>query len=137
MKTRVLPLLIGAAVFLFATAAFSHHSLAGTYVLDQSKTIEGTVIDFVMRNPHSFVTVEVQDAAGNAQRWGIEWAGTTVLRNAGIDPTSLKVGEKVSIMGNAARDTSERKLLMQRIERPGNGLIWEGIVGNRSNPTQP
>jgi hypothetical protein len=41
MKTRVLPLLIGAGMVLFATAALSHHSFAGTYILDQSKTIEG------------------------------------------------------------------------------------------------
>lgn len=136
MKTRLFVLVI-ACTFVFAATAISHHSFARSYIFDQSRTIEGTIVDFTIRNPHSFVTVEVQDAAGNTQRWGIEWAGVTALKDAGVNQATLKAGDRVAIKGNASRDPAERKLLMQRIERSGSELIWEGMVGRRAAPTAP
>ena len=56
----------GKLVFLFAlvmlvcvATAYAHHSFAATY--DESKTItlEGRMVQFSFRNPHSFVQVEV------------------------------------------------------------------------------
>jgi len=136
MKTRLFGL-IAVSTLLFSTVAFSHHSFAGTYVMDQSRTIQGTVVDFTIRNPHSFLLVEVQDTAGNTKKWGIEWSGITALRDAGINVASLKIGEKVAITGALSRDPQEAKLLMQKIVRSNNELVWEGVVGRRTAPTVP
>ncbi|MGZ3237486.1 MAG: DUF6152 family protein, partial [Burkholderiaceae bacterium] len=42
-------------------AAYGHHSFAGTYVEDKSVTLDGTVAEFNIRNPHSFISIEVKD----------------------------------------------------------------------------
>src|SRR5207253_4035073 len=77
----------GLLIFLFAlvmlvpaVAAYAHHSFAATY--DESKTItlEGRMVQFSFRNPHSFVQVEVTDGTQKT-RWAVEWAGTAQLNN--------------------------------------------------------
>ena len=42
----------------------AHHSFAGTYVEGQLMKIEGKVVEFNIRNPHSFITIEVTDKDG-------------------------------------------------------------------------
>src|SRR5262245_16150945 len=71
-----------AGILLAAMTALGHHSFAGTYDLDQHKTIQGTVTTFVVRNPHSYLTIEVKNPDGKVQVWGVEWAGTTALRDS-------------------------------------------------------
>lgn len=136
MKAKLFVLVLGCTL-VFTSAALGHHSFAQTYFLDQSRTIEGTVVEFTIRNPHSYVAVEVRDAAGNTQKWGVEWAGVTILKNAGVNQASLNIGEKVAITGNLSRGPQEAKLLMQKIVRSNNELVWEGVVGRRTVPTAP
>ncbi|HMF00682.1 MAG TPA: DUF6152 family protein, partial [Terriglobia bacterium] len=50
--------------------AYAHHSFAGTYIEDQTVKLEGTVAEFNIRNPHSFISIEVVDKDGSTTRWG-------------------------------------------------------------------
>jgi hypothetical protein len=57
MKYRVVIVLaIGHA--LVAARAGRHHSFAATYFEDKTQKIEGNIVQFMFRNPHSFVHVE-------------------------------------------------------------------------------
>jgi hypothetical protein len=47
----------------------AHHSFPATYVVDQAVTIEGTVSQFLFRNPHSFVHVVTLDKSGKTVTW--------------------------------------------------------------------
>ena len=44
--------------------AYAHHSFAATYLEDQTVTIEGELVQFLFRNPHSFVHVMVKEKDG-------------------------------------------------------------------------
>ena len=55
-----------------AGPAQAHHSFPATYFVDQKVTIEGTVVQFLFRNPHSFVHVLAPDKDGTMQRWAVE-----------------------------------------------------------------
>jgi hypothetical protein len=125
------------AALLCATAAYSHHSFSNVYTADQVRVLQGDIAQFVLRNPHSFIALDVPDGLGNVEHWGIEWSSIAALRQAGISASSLKIGERVTVTGNVTRDRKDPQLLMQRIERPGKGIIWEGTVGNRQAPTAP
>ncbi len=74
MKHALLTLLfaVGAAVFASGTA-YAHHSFAATYIEDQRVTVEGELVQFLYRNPHSFIQVESNDPkTGEVIRWGVE-----------------------------------------------------------------
>jgi len=55
------------AACLMLMAAFgvrAHHSFTATYFEDREITIEGKLLQFMFRNPHSFVHIEAPDANG-------------------------------------------------------------------------
>ena len=58
-----------AGLLAFATQASAHHSFAATYFEDKTDRVEGELVQFLLRNPHSFVHVEVKDAQGNTSRY--------------------------------------------------------------------
>ena len=112
--------------------AYAHHSFAGTYIEDQSVKLEGTVAEFNIRNPHSFISIEVTDKEGKTTRWGGEWGGVTQLSQGGINRFTLKIGDKIIVEGAPARDSSENKILVRKVVRPATAtspeFAWQGRV---------
>src|SRR5262245_8523668 len=99
-------------------AAYAHHSFAATYLEDRTITIEGRMVQFSFRNPHSFVSVEVTDPkTGQKTRWAVEWAGSTQLNNTGVQSDTLKYGDIVLITGNPGRDPAEHRIRMRTVKR--------------------
>jgi hypothetical protein len=124
-------LFIAGVTLLAATAAYAHHSYAATYDTSEQIKLEGKVVQFVFRNPHSFVHIQAPDQKGVQQRWAVEWAGTSQLGNAGVTRESLKVGDEILIVGRPSRVPGEYRLLMVTLKRPVDGFTW----GTRSGET--
>ena len=123
MRTLI-KLLALAIVLAGTTAAYAHHSFGATYEVAKQMKVDGKIVQFVYRNPHSFVHVEAPDADGTIQRWAVEWGGTAQLANAGVKRDSLKVGDKVTITGRPSRVPGEFRMLMVTLTRPSDGFTW-------------
>jgi hypothetical protein len=121
--------LTAAALLMTSLAVYAHHSYAATYDTAKEVKIEGKLVNFQFRNPHSYVTVQAADAKGAMQRWSIEWAGTSQLGNQGIRQETLKVGDDVVIVGRPSRVTGEYRLLMVNLKRPLDGFSWGSRAG--------
>jgi hypothetical protein len=106
----------------------AHHSFAATYHEDRVETVEGNLVQFLFRNPHSFVQLEGPDAKGQPQRWAIEWAGGLQLNREGVTRETLKAGDHVVITGNPGRNPDDHRLRMKSISRPSDGWKWSGTV---------
>jgi hypothetical protein len=119
-------LLIGllAGMVVPGATAYAHHSFAATYVTDKEIKIEGDMIQFMFRNPHSFVHLMGPDDNGQMQRWAIEWAAAGQLN--GITRDTLKPGDHVIITGNPGRTVEDHRLRMRSILRPKDGFKWSG-----------
>src|SRR3954462_13363778 len=117
MKSRLFVLMLVASL-MFGATAFAHHSFAGSYIEDKSVTIEGKVVQFDIRNPHSFINIEIVGKDGKAVRWGGEWGGVTQLSEGGITRFTLKVGDRVIIDGAPSRDADEHKVLIRKVVKP-------------------
>jgi len=126
MKYR-LAILMTAAVLVPSAATFAHHSFAGSYVEHQVMRIEGKVVEFNIRNPHSFILVEVQEKDGKTVRWGGEWGGVTQLSQGGVTRFTLEVGDHLIIEGAPPRDSLDKKLLVRKVWRPATDKkpAWE------------
>ena len=118
-----------AAALLAGTAAYAHHSYAATYDVTNEIKLDGKLVQFVYRNPHSFVHVQAPDPSGTQQRWAVEWAGTGQLAEAGVQRDTLKVGDSVVIVGRPSRVRGEYRALMVRLTRPADGFTWGGRAG--------
>jgi len=121
---NVFRLLALVVVMTAVNTAFAHHSFGATYDTSKQLKIEGKLVQFVYRNPHSFVHVEAPDADGVVQRWAVEWGGTSQLAGAGVKRDSLKIGDKVVIVGRPSRVPGEYRMLMVNLTRPSDGFTW-------------
>ena len=128
MKSRRLVVLT-IAVLGAAMTARAHHSFAATYHEDRTVTIQGKLVQFLFRNPHSFVHVEATDENGEIQRWAVEWAGLGQLAGTGITRETLKFGDVVIITANPGRNPVEHRLRMVTLKRPSDGFTWGRAPG--------
>jgi hypothetical protein len=123
MKYRML-LVLGAMAFLFGASAYAHHSFAAVYNVKESVKLEGNLVQFVFRNPHSFVFIEAPDQEGKIQRWSLEWGGAGQLAGQGVQQKTLNVGVHVIVTGQPSRAPGEFRVLLKTLKRPSDGFSW-------------
>jgi Family of unknown function (DUF6152) len=126
MKRAMLALVIAAAAVVSGGRAYAHHSFAATYFEDKTQKIDGKLVQFLFRNPHSFVQVEAKDEKGEVQRWAVEWGAGGQLGRQGVTRDTLKPGDQVVIVGNPGRNPEDHRLRMVNITRPSDGWKWGG-----------
>ncbi|HLJ91750.1 MAG TPA: DUF6152 family protein [Gemmataceae bacterium] len=126
MKRKMLVLVFAAATVL-GIRAYAHHSFAATYFEDKKVTVEGDLVQFLYRNPHSFVHVEGKDpSTGETIRWAVEWGAGGQLGRQGVTRETLKPGDHVIVVGNPGRNPEDHRLRMVNITRPSDGWKWGG-----------
>jgi hypothetical protein len=107
---RTFLILVVAAAMLSTVATYAHHSVGATYDGKKEVKLEGKLIQFMYRNPHSFVHVEAPDEKGVMQRWAVEWGGASSLGGQGVGRNTLKVGDEVVITGNPSRTPADHRV---------------------------
>ncbi len=121
-----LTLLTAASLLLVTAPAFAHHSIAGDYILDQTASVEGEVVKFDFRNPHSWVEFTGKDPkTGETVTWNAEWNGAARLGKDGVTAASLKVGDRLIISGQPGRKPEEHRIHVLTITRPADGWKWD------------
>jgi Family of unknown function (DUF6152) len=125
MKVRLTIVLIASAILLTGIQLFAHHSFAATYFEDKQQTVEGDLVQFMFRNPHSYIQVENKNEKGEVIRWAIEWGGGGQLGRQGVSRDTLKVGDHVVIVGNPGRNPEDHRLRLLRMKRTnGEPFTW-------------
>ena len=94
-----------------AAPAWSHHSHA---MFDHSKpvTLTGTVTEFVFRNPHVFLYVDVKGQNGETVKYWIEMSNIPNMIRRGIVQGTFKPGDSVTM-----------DLYMLKDGRPGGSYV--------------
>jgi len=118
------------SLLLVTGTGFAHHSFSATYDTSKTMNIEGKVVQFLLRNPHSFLHVAVTKD-GQEQIWNVEWAAAGQL--GGTIASSLKAGDPVRITGNPARDPADMRLRMVNVRRTSDGANWGFAAGQFVN----
>ena len=119
-------LLISIVVLLLCgIKVYAHHSFAGTYLLEKEKikTIEGKLVQVMLRNPHSFFHVEFVDENGQTTKIAVEAQGATQARGYG-GKRPLAVGDVIKITFNPARLAESKRGRLVTIVRPADGWSW-------------
>jgi hypothetical protein len=122
-------LIVVLALFALIGTARAHHSYGATYDVSKEVRLEGKIVQFVLRNPHSYVHIQTTDDKGGTQRWAVEWSGTTQLGNQGVTQQSLKVGDAIIINARPSRVPGETRALMVNLKRPSDGFTWGTKAG--------
>jgi hypothetical protein len=117
---------IGLIVLFFAsvTQSYAHHNLADSYDLKKVVRIEGTLVVFDLRSPHSFVIVQAPDEGNKLRRWSIEWSSSPRLAATGVTSKTLKVGDTVTITAHPSVKQGEYRMAMISLRRNSDDYVW-------------
>jgi hypothetical protein len=115
MKGRIYAVLVAGFVFGAGLQARAHHSFAAAFDMSKPITVQGTLLNVRLENPHSWFFLEVKGPDGKMEKWAFE-AGTPsgMIRN-GFKPNQIKAGTEVTIKGYPARDPSQKMGMVQQI----------------------
>ena len=98
----------GLAALLLGLPAAGHHSIALQYDMTREITISGRIVEMEWRNPHSWLSVEVEGETGRPELWRVEFGGANSLYRRGWRQDDLPVGAEVTIHGLPSRDGSRQ-----------------------------
>ena len=94
------------AAVALAFPAFAHHSFAA-YDVVNTRTLKGTLETLQWSNPHVTLKMLVQpDVGGAAQEWSLVTSGPAILKRFGWTRSSLKPGDRISVICNPMNDGS-------------------------------
>jgi hypothetical protein len=103
MKSKALILVLAAGLLLSAVPLFAHHGDAGRYE-DTLTTLNGTVVEVQLVDPHCILIIDVPDEKGQIVHWQAELGGRTVLtKQYGWNRNTLKFGDKLTITGRRVK----------------------------------
>jgi hypothetical protein len=87
-----------------ATVTASAHHSGAMFEERRTVTFEGVIKEMQWTNPHSWLLVDVTGEDGKVTTWGFEAEGPSTLRRAGIRPSDLRAGARITITGRPMKD---------------------------------
>jgi hypothetical protein len=120
MRTAILTVVMVAS----AVAAGAHHSFAE---FDRSKevTLTGVVREVQWNNPHTWIQVVVTDEKGRRTEWGFECGSPNMMSRTGWKRTTLKMGDRVVVVGNPLKNGKPNASLV-KITLPDGRVLGPG-----------
>jgi hypothetical protein len=99
----------------------AHHSGA---MFDDKKplTLSGTVKQFQWTNPHCWIQLMVPAEGGKSIEWSVEMGAPFEVIRTGLKPSSLKQGDKLTVVIHPMRDGSHGGLYVSATRPDGKPL---------------
>jgi len=82
---------------------FAHHGTGISYNQDQQITLKGTVTEFVWRNPHAQLWLDVSEGDFKGQNYGIEMNSPGVMLRWGWTKNTFKNGDEITVKVHPSR----------------------------------
>ena len=124
MTHRFLFLSVG--LLLTAATVDAHHSFARMYFEEKEISLEGAVVSYDYRNPHTWVYFTAKDPTGVSRRYGAEWSNPRRLGQQGVVANTLRAGDFVIVTGAPNRNSNDYTVHLKTIRRPADGWSWPG-----------
>jgi hypothetical protein len=104
MQRRAIAFLVLlAGLVTFAPGARGHHNSNAFYDFSRVAEVEGLVENVRWQNPHVIVEIKGMNESGVEELWKIEGEAVNSLQRKGVDVDSVKVGERVRVVGALSR----------------------------------
>jgi hypothetical protein len=124
-RTLVLTLLTLSLLAASVGPLAAHHS---TVPFDSTKqtTLTGIVKEFDWTNPHTWIWINVPNDKGGMDLWGVEGMSPNYLGRRGWTKSTIKPGEKITIVGRPMKDGSKAAMFMSATLANGKVMTQSG-----------
>ncbi|HTW67626.1 MAG TPA: DUF6152 family protein [Bryobacteraceae bacterium] len=133
MKYKLGILVPGGLLLLAAAPIFAHHSVSAEFDVNRQITYTGVITRVEWSNPHIYFYVDVKDSRHRVTNWAFEGAGPNTLARMGWLRSTLKVGDRVTVVAYPARDgvnvASARKIILANGSKVLDGGAPEAPIG--------
>ncbi len=106
---------------------FAHHGGAA-WDMKTTLTLQGTVHEYRYVNPHVQIYFDVTDDKGQTVRWSVESADPAMLQRQGWSHETVKMGDRVTIVGHPAKTGVKIMVLDKLILANGQELEGKAVV---------
>ncbi|NIW24719.1 MAG: hypothetical protein GWN29_09230 [Gammaproteobacteria bacterium] len=108
MRIDLIAFVAGLGLAVGAVQVSAHHAFAAEFDVNRPITLEGTVVELELINPHSWIHLDVTNADGTVERWMIEGGPPNALFRRGFTRAALPIGSEIIVEGFQAKDGSFR-----------------------------
>jgi len=101
-KSIALATVVG--LFLASAPVWAHHAFAAEFDASRPIKLTGTVTQWELVNPHSWIHMDVKNEDGTVTNWAIEGGSPNSLFRNGFTKKSLPPGTVIIVEGYQAKD---------------------------------
>jgi len=103
-KTRSLVVVSSIGMLLASAPLWAHHSFSAEFDSSRPVKLRGTVTQWELVNPHSWIHMDVKNEDGTVTNWMIEGGSPNALLRLGFTRNSLRPGTEIVVEGYQAKD---------------------------------
>ena len=103
-RTRSLVVVSSIGMLLTAAPLWAHHSFSVEFDSSRPVKLRGTVTQWELVNPHSWIHMDVKNEDGTVTNWMIEGGSPNALLRLGFTRNSLRPGTEIVVEGYQAKD---------------------------------
>jgi hypothetical protein len=104
MRTGLLVVVISIGMLPAAPPLWAHHSFSAEFDSSRPVKLRGTVTQWELVNPHSWIHIDVKNEDGTVTNWMIEGGSPNALLRLGFTKNSLPPGTEIVVEGYQAKD---------------------------------
>jgi hypothetical protein len=129
MRKRLFVLITGIGMLLAVAPVWAHHAFSAEFDSSKPLKLRGTVTQWELINPHSWIHMDVKAADGTVNNWMIEVGSPNSLFRLGFSKSSLPPGTEILVEGYQAKDGTNLAVGKNLTFPDGKRLFLGGSAG--------
>ena len=137
MRKKLFVLITGVGMLLAAAPVWAHHAFSAEFDSGRPLKLRGTVTQWELVNPHSWIHMDVKGQDGTVTNWMIEVGSPNSLFRLGFTKSSLPPGTEILVDGYQAKDGANLAVGKNLTFPDGRRLFLGGSAGEVKDAAAP
>lgn len=129
MRSKTVLTVLAAAVLAATGRLAAHHAFGAEFDRDAPVKLQGKIVKLEWVNPHTWIHLEIRNAAGESEVWAVEGGTPNVLLRRGLRRDCLLPGTEIIVDGYHAKDHTIKRANGKDITFTDGSKIFLGSSG--------